>query len=69
MNEKGGQNQTHSTSQRSLTFVGSERRVDLLTCSGKDLKSLILAGKSKDQLFIPRDLEVVTCLDFVSKKR
>lgn len=43
MSEKGGQNQ----SQRSLTSVSFERRVDLLTCAGKDLKSLILAGRVK----------------------
>lgn len=52
-------------SQRSLTSVGSERRVDHLTYAGKDLKSLT-PGKSKDQLFILRNLEVVTCLGFVS---
>lgn len=27
--------------------MGSERRVDLLTCAGKDLKSLLLAEKVK----------------------
>lgn len=44
INEKGEQNQTPSVTQRNLTSVGSERRVDLITCAGRDML-LILSGR------------------------
>lgn len=44
INEKGEQNQTPSVTQRNLTSVGSERRVDLVTCAVRDML-LILSGR------------------------
>lgn len=46
MNEKEDKIK-HFLQVRSLASMGTERKVDLLTCAGKDLKSLILAEKVK----------------------